>query len=152
VLIIVVGCAAGFAGFDQPQPLKRAEICLREGDWACVRVATANARQQLQGPQTTYAAYLQALAWVHPANPDQDLVKARDAFAHIVQSEPESPMGLTSRAWLAVIETQQQQELETQRLRQTTKCLREELGALQNRTMLIQKRLDQMKAVDLSVE
>jgi len=151
-LNIIAGCAARFAGFGPPPPLTRAELCLREENWACVHDAAAKARNQSPGPQTTYAAYLEALTWVHPSNPDQNLAKAREAFAQIVHSEPESPMGLAAFTWLAIIETLQRQELENQQLRQTTEGLTEELSELRNRTMIIQERLDQMKAVDLSVE
>jgi len=151
-LIVAAGCAAGFPSAGTPQPLATAETCFRDGNWACVQAAVERNRNQAQGPQTNGAAYFQALVWVHPANPGRNLANAREAFAQIVQSESESTMGLASLVWLAVIDDLQQQESEILRLRQETTRLTKALGELRTRTTIIQERLDQMKAVDLSVE
>jgi hypothetical protein len=61
-------------------------------------------------------------------------------------------MGLASLAWLAVIDDLQQEESEALRFRQESTRLAEALSELRTRTMLIQERLEQMKAIDLSVE
>lgn len=151
-MIVATGCAAGFPSAGTPRPLATAEACFRDGDWACVHAAVEGNRNQAQGPQTNVALYFQALVWVHPANPGQSLARAREAFAQIVESEPDSPMGLASLAWLAVIDDLQQQESEGLRFRQENTRLTEALSEIRTRTMLIQERLEQMKAIDLSVE
>ncbi len=123
------------------------------------------------------ALYVRGLVWAHPANPEQNYGKAKEAFSTLLRKYPQSPIKSQAEAWILVIrELQNSQSIlkkaenENDRLKNELKKNRagsrhlqqqysqkiaareQQIKDLEQRIGLLKRNLDQLKQIDLKIE
>jgi hypothetical protein len=121
---LLTGCSLSHDGNPQraiADAMQRGERLLVGGDYRgsleAFRTVAVAARDR---PPADAAIYKSGIAYAHPANPDRDLQKARDAFSQVVSAYPSSLWVEESQAWIGVLD-------EAEKARQANERARAEL-------------------------
>jgi hypothetical protein len=134
------------------QVLHQAEACRRNQDFACAERLLAPARHPETGPADPRVIYLAGLVAVDARNPTQNYQTACECFQRLVTNHAESPQAADAEAWLGLIAEVRSQAEAIDRLKTANTSLQQENAAQQARLSRMQKRLERLKAVDLSKE
>lgn len=157
-VFLVGGCAAGLAPplqLDRPSAVRHlvlGECLLAQGDYAGARHQAEHVLQQFPGQADDRALHLKGMALVHPANPQADIQTGAKAFRRIVSNHPDSPLVVEAQSWLAVISQLAENRQVQERLETEKQALEARLAVEKDKRRKLEERLQQMKAVDLSVE
>jgi hypothetical protein len=157
-VFLVGGCAAGLAPplqLDRPSAIRHldlGECLLAQGDYAGARHQAEQVLEQFPGQADDRALHLEGMALVHPANPQADLQAGAEAFRRIVSHHPDSPLVVEARSWLAVIDQLAANQQAQERLEGDKRALEARLAVEKDKRRKLEERLQQMKAIDLSVE
>lgn len=159
VVILFMGCATGVFGPRGQDPgvmaarhLARGECQLKAGDFEAARRQCDTVLTQYPGRLSDQAFYLMGMVLVHPDNPRQDLHKAGTCFQGIVAHYPDSALVAASLTWLALISQLEKSQGAVAHLENTTAALKKQVKTEQSQRLRLEERLQQMKAIDLTVE
>lgn len=125
---------------------------LARGDYAGAREQAEHVLEQFPGHADDQALYLRGMVLVHPANPQGDPRAAAAAFRRLVIGSPDSPLVAGARTWLALIAGLEHRDRAAERLKAQNQTLQEQLSDETKKRLKLEERLQQMKAVDLTVE
>jgi hypothetical protein len=151
-------CAVGFvpaSRTDRPSVechLFLGESLLARGDYAGARVQAEHVLEHFPGHADDQALYLMGMVLIHPDNPQGDPREAAAAFRRLVVGSPDSPLVAGARTWLALIADLEHGARAAERLKAQNQTLREQLDDETEKRLKLEERLQQMKAVDLTVE
>lgn len=155
---ILSSCAVGLAPpveVERPSAerhLVRGQCLLAKGDYAGARRHADHVLQEFPGQADDRALHLKAMVLVHPDNPQGDLQAGAHAFGRIVADYPDSPLMANARTWLAMLARMKANQLARDRLDARNRSLEKGLNREIARRLMLEERLQQLKAVDLSVE
>jgi hypothetical protein len=107
---------------------------------------------QYPGRSNDQALYLMGMVLVHPENPEQDIQQAAVCFQGIVDRYPGSNLVAASQTWLALIDQLKENHGTVERLENASAALEKQLKNEKSKRVRLEKRLQQMKAIDLTVE
>ncbi len=159
-LLLIGGC-----GHDQvavtpiESRLQQVETCRRQSDFACAEALLAPSRDRQAAPAGPRILYLAGLVAADTRNPDRNLTIAWAYFQRIVEAYPASPLAIDAAAWIGLLDeldTREEALAELQsvndRLQQEIKAHKADLRRKAKRLDRLEKRLERLKAVDLSLE
>ncbi|MBL0713392.1 MAG: hypothetical protein JJV98_06790 [Desulfosarcina sp.] len=132
--------------------LAQAEACWRIEDFACAERALIPALNDATGQVDPRAIYLAGLVAVDLRNPAHDFQKACQYFQRVVADHADSALAAAAAAWLGVISQVQSQAEDIERLEAANTCMQRKIKAHKADLHRMEKRLERLKAVDLSVE
>ena len=123
------------------------------------------------------ALYMKGYIWAHPANPEQDYGKSKEAFSTMLRMYPQSPLKSRAQTWVLLIrEIQDSQsrlekvenenhqiknELKKQRAgsrhqqrqyNQRIAAREQQIKDLEQHINNLKRNLDQLKQIDLKIE
>lgn len=157
--ILFMGCATGVFGPRDQDPdamaarhLALGECRLQSGDFEAARQQCDTVLTQYPGRLSDQAFYLKGMVLVHPDNPRQDLYKAGACFQGIVAHYPDSALVAASLTWLALISQLEESQRAVENLESTAADLKKHVKQAQDQRRRLEERLQQMKAIDLTVE
>jgi hypothetical protein len=171
------GCLYYPEKWEMEEHLARSKNYMGKGDF----------NLSLQESQTAYKLYPQSLGdlalfqigliYAHPANPQQNYQKAKEAFGELLRKYPQSSLKSRTELWILMIRDFQDMDNQLRAVRKETDRLRLELQQqttrsnqmlkqknqkiaaneqqikdLQQRIEDLQRNLDQLKEVDLKIE
>lgn len=156
---VLWGCAAGSAPPGQPglyataaHHLTLGECRLRKGDYQGARRESDLVLGRFPGRADDRALHLLGMVLVHPDNPEGDLSSSEDCFQRILDHHPDSPLVAAAQTWLALIALLEDRNRTIARMETTVPALEQRLKAEAQRRRQLEERLQQMKAVDLTIE
>lgn len=156
---VLWGCAAGSAPPGEPglyttaaHHLTLGEYLLRKGDYQGARRESNLVLGRFPGRADDRALHLLGMVLIHPHNPDGDPSSAADCFQRIVDHHPDSPLVAEAQTWLALIARLEDRNRTIARMEKTVPALEQQLKAEAQRRRQLEERLQQMKAVDLTIE
>jgi hypothetical protein len=129
--------------------LRQAEACRQIQDFECAARLLAPAGRMAADPRLLYLAGLVA---VDTRNPGRDYQAAREYFQQVATAHAEAPLAADAGAWLALIDEVRTQAEALERLEAANTSLQMENEAQKTRLSRMAKRLERLKAVDLSME
>ena len=152
-LILTSGCQHFQAEASATeQLLHQAETCRRQLDFACAEKRLASIGQAETTPADPRAIYLAGLVAVDARNPGRDLQKACECFRQLVRQHAESPLAAEAAVWLGLMGEMHTQAETLGRLQTTNARLQQEIDGHKAHLRRLEKRLERLKAVDLSLE
>ena len=156
---LLAGCATGLwnradrdLSITAARHLTLGECELLQGDYAAARREGQTVLEQFPGRQEDQALTLLGLVWVHPDNPMQDTHQAAIYFRRVVANHPNSPYAAACQTWLDVIARLEENDSLIERLETASEALEQQLKAEKSKRARLEERLQQMKAIDLTVE
>ena len=130
--------------------LAQAEACWRQQDFACAdRLLAPAIDQAAADPRVIYLAGLVA---VDSRNPAQDMEKACQCFQQLTTQHPETLQAANAAVWLGLIRQMDAQAEAITRLEDDSARMQQTIEEQQATLRLMKKRLERLKAVDLSLE
>lgn len=161
--LFAVGCATGFQSPADPpknqaparlaaRHLAQGEYRLLHGDYAAARMASETVLAQYAGRVDAQALLLLGMVLIHPGNPEQDIQQAAVCFQRIVDHYPDSDGVAAARTWLALIAHLEENRRIVQSLANTSTVLEKQLKTEKDKRIRLEERLQQMKAIDLTME
>jgi hypothetical protein len=171
------GCLYYPEKWEMEEHLVRSKNYMSEGDF----------KLALQESHTAYKLYPQSLGdqalfqigliYAHPANPQQNFQKAKEAFGELLRKHPQSSLKTRTELWILIIrnfqdtdnqlqaikkendrlrlELKQQNTRSNQMLKQNNQKIaanEQQIKDLQQRIDDLQRNIDQLKEVDLRIE
>ncbi len=153
-MILAGGCQHYPAEVEAPtidDEYTRAEACWRNQDFACAdRLLTPPADPAATADRR--AIYLAGLVAVDIRNPAQDIEKAADCFRQLTTRHPETTQAAQAAVWLGLIAQMDAQAEAISRLEAGKTSMQQKIENQQAQLRLMKKRLERLKAVDLSLE
>lgn len=131
--------------------LAQAEACWRQQDFACANRLLAPAIEPATAADPR-AIYLAGLVAVDSRNPDQDIEKACQCFQQLTTQHPETLQAANAVVWLGLISQMDAQAEAITRLEAGNARMQQTIEDQQATLRLMKKRLERLKAVDLSLE
>ena len=157
--VLLVGCATGLLNREDrdlsmtaARHLTLGECELLQGDYASARRECETVLRQFPGRQEDQALTLLGMVWVHPDNPRQDTHQAAICFRRVVDNYPNSPWVAACQTWLDVIARLEEKDSLIERLETGSAALEQQLKVEKGKRARLEERLQQMKAIDLTVE
>ena len=157
--ILFMGCATDLFGPGDQAPkaiaarhLAQGECRLQLGDFEAARQESDTILTLYPGWFDDQAFYLMGMVLVHPDNPLQDLHKAGACFRGIVEHYPDSGLVVASQTWLALIAQLEARQRTVEDLESASAALKKQLKDEKAKRSRLEDRLQQLKAIDLSVE
>ena len=157
--ILFIGCATGLFGPGDRNPkviaerhLAQGECRLQLGDFEAAQQECDTILTQYPGWFDDQVFYLMGMVLVHPNNPLQDLHKAGVCFRGIVEHYPDSGLVAASQTWLALIAQLEARQRTVEDLESASAVLKKQLKDEKDKRIRLEERLQQMKAIDLTVE
>lgn len=161
--LLSIGCTTGFDRPPEPQEIEaparlaarhlaQGEYRLLQGDYAAARTACETVLARYAGWADDQALLLLGMVLIHPDNPEQDVQRAAVCFERLVDRHPESGEVAAARTWLALIARLEEDQRLVQRLASTSTVLEKQLRTEKGKRLRLEERLQQMKAIDLTVE
>ena len=151
-------CTAGITPpwqADRPSPTRHlalGECLLAQGDYAGAQRQAKLILQRFPGQADDRALLLLGMVGVHPDNPRDDTQDGAEAFRRLVADYPDSPLVVDARTWLAFVANLEESKRTVQALQTQNQILEERLDSEKQQRLKLEERLQQMKAVDLTVE
>lgn len=128
------------------------EACRRNLDFACAERLLAPAWHYSAGPADPHLIYLVGLVAVDARNPGQNYQTAGEYFQRLVTDHAESPLATDAAAWLGLIDAISSQSEAIVRMKTASTRMQQEIAAQKTRLRRMEKRLERLKAVDLSTD
>ena len=132
--------------------LQQAEACRRQQDFACAAKLLAPARHAEAASVDPRLIYLAGLVAVDARNPARSYQTACECFQRLVREYAASPLAAEAVVWLGLLGEVHAQAEALERLRTANNRLQQEIDAHKAHLSRMQKRLERLKAVDLSLE
>lgn len=157
--LLLWGCAGGRPSTAAPwqvstpvRHLTLSECLLMKGDYDGARQQAQIVLERFAGEADDRALLLLGMARVHPDNPQRDVQGAGGAFRRIVKDYPLSPLVVDARNWLALIDRMADCAHTVSQMAAAVDELEKRLAQETERRRQLEKRLQQMKAVDLTID
>jgi outer membrane protein assembly factor BamD (BamD/ComL family) len=158
--LLFMSCATGAkrppANYDPAVIAERhlaiGECRLQQGNFEAARRECDIILTQYPGRSDDQALYLMGMVLVHPENPGQDIQQAAARFQGIVDRFPDSDLVAASQTWLALIAQLEKNHDTVERLGIASTALEKQLKDEKSKRIRLEKRLQQMKTIDLTVE
>jgi tetratricopeptide (TPR) repeat protein len=157
--LLIGSCTAGIFYPEDRNPsitaarhLALGECRLLQGDYAAARWECDAILEQFPGQADDRALYLLGMVLVHPDNPMQDIDQAAACFQRIVDRHPNSDLVAAAQTWLAIIARLEENDRVVARMETASAALEQRLNAEKDQRLRLEERLQQMKAIDLTVE
>ena len=154
-----VGCATGLLEPRDQDPaliaaryLAQGKCRLQQGDFEGARRECDTILTRYPGRSDDQALYLLGMVLVHPDNPRHDLQQAVACFQDIVGRYPDSGLVAASQTWLALIAQLEESQRTVENLESASTTLKKQLKDEKDKRIRLEERLQQMKAIDLTVE
>lgn len=152
-LILSSGCQHLPTGVTATEDvLRQAQACQRDQDFACAERLLTPARHPESIPVDPRVIYLSGLVAVDARNPRQDYQTAGEYFQRLVTDHTESPLAADAAVWLGLIGQLRSQAEAMERLQTANTRMQGEIGSQKERLRRMEKRLERLKAIDLSME
>jgi tetratricopeptide (TPR) repeat protein len=155
----ILGCATVFPGPGDQDPdrivarhLALGECRLQQGDFEAARRECDIVLTQYPGQSNDQALYLLGMVLVHPDNPRQDFQQAGICFQDIIGRYPDSGLVAAAQTWLALIAQMEARQRTVADLESASAALKKQLEDEKDKRIRLEERLQQMKAIDLTVE
>ncbi len=132
--------------------LDQAETCRRQLDFACAERWLTSLRHPETTPADPRVIYLAGLVAVDARNPEQDFHKDCECFQQLVRDHAESPLAAEAVVWLGLMGEMHTQAETLERLQTANTRLEQEIEDHKAHLSRMEKRLERLKAVDLSLE
>ena len=155
---LLAGCTAGLRPpwqEDRPSATRHlilGECLLAKGDYSGARKQAEYVLQRFPGQADDRALHLMGMVLLHPANPQGDTQTGAQAFHRLVSHYPESPLVAEAQTWLAIANRLAESERSRVQLESENRSLQKRINAETDKRQQLEERLQQMKAVDLTVE
>ena len=161
--LVWVGCVTDFKrppdALENQAPARLAgwhlalgECRLLQGDYPAARRECHTVLAEYAGWVDDQALLLLGMVLIHPDNPEQDVLQAAACFQRIVDHYPDSHEVAAARTWLAMITRLDENERIIKSLANTSAVLEKQLKTEKNKRNRLEERLQQMKAIDLTME
>jgi len=162
--LVLVGCVTDFnrpaadaSGIQAPARLAGWHLALGEcrllqGDYSAAQRECHTVLAEYAGWVDDQALLLLGMVLIHPDNPEQDAPQAAVCFQRIVDRYPESHGVAAARTWLAMIAQLDENQRIIKNLANTSAVLEKQLKTEKNKRHRLEERLQQMKAIDLTME
>lgn len=158
------GAAAGLASAD---------TAITQGDFPLALQKNEETLARYPGILEDQMLYQKGLIHAHPRNPEQNLLKAMDAFRELKEKFPAGRWGIEAEAWMITLENIQQKDQTLSALKQdlqkrkktiaqlTTqtggrqaliKQLNTQITQLENQVSDLESQIEKLKKVDLGIE
>ena len=131
--------------------LAQAEACWRQQDFACADRLLAPAIGPAAAAEPR-AIYLAGLVAVDSRNPSQDIEKACQCFQQLTTQHPETLQAANAAVWLGLIRQLDAQAEAITGLEDGNARMQQKIEEQQASLRLMKKRLERLKAIDLSLE
>ncbi len=131
--------------------LAQAEACWRQQDFVCADRLLVPAIDPVAAADPR-AIYLAGLVAVDARNPAQDIERACQCFQQLTAQHPETPQAANAAVWLGLIRQVDAQAEAIIRLEADNGRMQQTIEEQQATLRLMTKRLERLKAVDLSLE
>ena len=155
----LTGCATVLPGPGDQAPdriaalhLAQGECRLQQGDFEAARRECDIVLTQYPDRSNDQALYLLGMVLVHPDNPRQDFQQAVICFQDIIGRYPDSGLVAASQTWLALIAQLEARQRTVEDLEGASASLKKQLKDEKDKRIRLEERLQQMKAIDLTVE
>ncbi len=132
--------------------LEQVETCRRQQNFTCAERLLASARLDVTKPADPRLIYLSGLVAVDARNPAQDYQRAHEYFQRLVSEHVASPLANEAAVWLGLMDEMHTQTEELTRLENDNTRLKKEMDDQKAHLHQMEKRLERLKAVDLSLE
>ncbi len=132
--------------------LQQAEACRRQQDFACAAQLLAPARHPQAVPADPRMIYLAGLVAVDARNPDRSYETACECFQRLVNDHAETPLAAEAVVWLGLLAEVNTRAEALGRMETANQLLQQEIDAYKARLSQMERRLERLKAVDLSLE
>ncbi len=132
--------------------LQQVEACRRQQDFACAEELLAPARDRIAGPVEPRILYLTGMVAADARNPACNLTVARDYFQRVMEVHPASPLATDAAVWIGLLDEVDTQVEALGQLQNDNDRLQQEIEAHKADLRRLKKRLERLKAVDLSLE
>ena len=132
--------------------LQQVEACRRQQDFACAEELLAPARDRIAGPVEPRILYLTGMVAADARNPACNLTVARDYFQRVMEVHPASPLATDAAVWIGLLDEVDTQVEALGQLQNDNDRLQHEIEAHKADLRRLKKRLERLKAVDLSLE
>jgi DNA repair exonuclease SbcCD ATPase subunit len=128
-LILIIGNmgCANFRTIMSLNDLKEAERYLESGDYVSAMEMNERASLHVLSFQEDNVLYQRGLILVDPRNPRRDYKRGKESFLKLIGEYSTSPLRNEARAWVAVIEEIERDEVKIQSIQLEVSALREEL-------------------------
>ena len=132
--------------------LQQAEACRRQQNFVCADELLTPTSDQAITPDDPRVIYLAGLVAADARNPARDLPAARYYFQRVVQNHPASPLAFDAAVWVGLLDELGSRAEALGRLQNANDRLQQEVGDHKAHLRRMEKRLERLKAVDLSLE
>ena len=132
--------------------LHRAEACRRQQNFVCAEELLAPARDRETAPTDPRVIYLAGKVAADVRNPARNLPAARNCFQRVVRDYPASPLAFDAAVWVGLLDELNTHAEAVGRLQNANDRLQQEIGDHKAHLRRMEKRLESLKAVDLSLE
>ena len=161
--LVLVGCTTGFqrpadpSEIQAPARLAAWHLALGESRMLQGRYRAAQRECDLvlaeyPGWADDQALLLLGMVLIHPGNPEQDVPQAAVCFQRLVDRYPGSDGVAAARTWLAMIAQLDENQRIIKSLANTSAVLEKQLKTEKDKRLHLEERLQQMKAIDLTME
>ncbi len=146
--LLIGGCGHGQAPISPIESrFEQVEACRRLQDFDCAAQLLAQG-----APADPRRLYLAGLLAADTRNPARSLPTARDYFQRVTEEHPTSPLAVDAAVWVALLDELNTQVEARGELQSVNDRLQQEIGAREADLRRMEKRLERLKAVDLSLE
>ena len=175
--LLLLGCIYYPGRWVSEEHLARSRYYLEKGDFAKALKESNAAYRLYPKSHGDEALYLKGFIWAHPANPEQDYSKSKEAFSTMLRMYPKSLLKSQAQTWILVIrEIQDSQSLlkqvqsenhrmknelkkqqagsrhQLQQYNQKLAAREQQIKDLEQRIEQLKRNLDQLKQIDLKIE
>jgi hypothetical protein len=129
-----------------------AAACWQSQDFACAEKLLGPVRQGPVPPADTHLIYLAAVVAADARNPAQDLEAAARGFHQLVERPADGQLTAEAMVWLGLLEEIRTREEALASADAHKQRLTDKISDQQARLEQMKKRLERLKAVDLTLE
>ncbi len=150
---LIGGCAHDQAPISPIEiRFEQVEACRRLQDFACAAQLLAPIPDRADAPADPRRLYLAGMVAADKRNPARSLPAARNYFQRVAEEHPESPLAVDATVWIGLLDERNAQVEACGMLQSDNDRLQQEIEARKADLRRMEKRLERLKAVDLSLE
>lgn len=175
--LLLLGCIYYPERWVSEEHLARSRHYLENGDFNKALKESKAAYRLYPQSHGDEALYLEGFIWVHPANPQQNYSKSKEAFSTMLRMYPKSPLKSQAQTWILTIREIQDSQLllkkvhsenhqmkielkkqqagsrhQLQQHNQKLAASEQQIKDLEQRIDQLKRNLDQLKQIDLKTE
>ena len=175
--VLLVGCIYYPERWVSEEHLALSRYYLEKGDFDKALKESNAAYSLYPKSHGDEALYMKGYIWAHPANPEQDYGKSKEAFSAMLRMYPQSPLKSRAQTWVLVIREIQDSQSRLEKVENENHQIKNELKKqqagsrhqqrqynqriaareqqikdLEQHINNLKRNLDQLKQIDLKIE